>query len=115
MKIARMIAIQMGVYATGFSSDHASGTPTVPVLPNASRAACAADDTGFHSANVCNGPGMSSLRTNALEMKVRGMMNMNDALLTTSTPETFNPTKAMIQEIAYANSNSSRKPPIAST
>src|SRR5919106_785541 len=100
MNIARMMAIQMSVYATGFSIDHASGIAAVPVLPKASRAACAADDTGFHSANVCNGAGMNSGRTNALEMNVRGMMNMNDALLTTSTPETFNPTKAIIQEIA---------------
>src|SRR5438874_3635674 len=46
-------------------------------------------------------------------MKVNGKMNMNEALLTTSTLPTFNPTNARIHDMAYANSSNRRKPPIA--
>src|SRR5918992_4783740 len=99
MKTARMIPTQMSEYAIGFSSGHASGW-TEPVFPNASRVACATAETGFHSAKVCNGPGIRSLRTNVLAMNVAGMMNMNEALFTTSTLDTLRPTYAMIHEIA---------------
>src|SRR5437016_595010 len=48
-KIARTKPIHSTVYRMGFSSDHTCGTGTVPVLPKASRTACATDETGFHS------------------------------------------------------------------
>ena len=84
----------------GFCSDHTSGVGIVPVLPNASRAACATAETGFHSANVWRGPGRSPARTKVFATKVNGKMNMNDVLLTISTLDTFNPTHAMIHENA---------------
>lgn len=38
---------------------------------------------------------------------------MNETLFTISTLETFNPTYAMIQETAYANSSNNRKPQVS--
>ena len=82
------------------ASGHTRGGGRVPVFPNASRTACDTEETGFQSAKVRRGPGRKSLRTNVFAMKVNGKMNMNEALLTTSTLPTFNPTKARIQDIA---------------
>src|SRR6266498_1188352 len=110
-----MTPTQMSVYRTGLSSDHTCGRGRLPVFPKASRTAWATEETGFHSAKVRRGPGRKSLRTNVFAMKVNGKMNMNEALFTTSTLPTFNPTKAKIHDMAYANSSNRRKPPIAGT
>jgi pimeloyl-ACP methyl ester carboxylesterase len=58
------------------------------MFPKASRTAWATAETGFHSANVCSGPGSASARTRVLAMVI-GMMTMNEALLKTSRLETF--------------------------
>src|SRR5687768_9427994 len=98
----------------GFWSDQASerlGTSTpwacssaivsgVGALPNSSRVDWVKADTGFHSANVWRGPGRFSNGTNALEMKVSGMITMNEALLMTSTLGTNSPTYAITHENA---------------
>src|SRR5437870_9605547 len=97
----------------GWASDQTWGFGNRPVFPNASRTAWATEETGFHSAKVRSPAGRRSLRTNVLATNVTGKMNMKEAFWTTSTLDTFNPTKAMIQEIAYANSSSRRKPPMA--
>ena len=70
------------------------------MLPNSSRAARVTDETGFHSAKVCSGPGRVSSGTNVLAMNVSGKITMNDALLTTSGEGTSIPIQAMIQEMA---------------
>src|SRR5204863_941395 len=56
-KIARMMPIQISVYATGWASDQTVGFGPVPVLPKASRADWASAEIGFQFANVCSGPG----------------------------------------------------------
>src|SRR5438105_1313327 len=108
--MARMAPIQSSVYAMGFWRDHTCGAGIVPVVPNASRTACATDETGFHSAITRSGPGRTVAWTNVFAMNVIGKITMNDALFTTSTVGTLSPTNAMIQEIAYAKPSSSRKP-----
>src|SRR5919106_871724 len=109
-----MIATQMRVYAMGLSNGQTVGSGRFPVLPNASRTPRATADTGFHSAKVRRTSGRSSTLTNVSATNVIGKMNMNDALLTTSTLDTLSPTYAMIQETAYANTSNRRNPPIAS-
>jgi hypothetical protein len=91
MKTARMIPIHIREYANGFAIGQGSVGSTPPVFPNATLAAWATDETGFHSANTSRGPGSEFVGTKAFETNVNGMMNMNDAFCTTSTLGTFKP------------------------
>ena len=89
------------MYATGCCSAQLSGTGAPGTwLPNRSRAPCATEDTGFHSANVFSGPGRVLAGTNVLATNVSGKITMNDALLTTSGLGASRPTNAITHENA---------------
>ena len=78
------------------------------MLPNRLRAACAIADTGFQLAMVLSTAGKLLVGTNVLAMKVSGKMTMKLALLNTSGVRTSIPMIAISQDIANANSSSSR-------
>src|SRR3954451_22282958 len=102
-----MITTHTRVYVTGCCSGQASLGATRAVLPNSSRAAWVIDETGFHSANVSNGPGSDSSGTNVLARNVIGKITMNAAWLSTSTLGMSRPTQAITHDTAYAKSSSS--------
>src|SRR5699024_1051783 len=92
-KISTMSTVQIRVYSTGCCSDQASEVAVIGrLLPKRSRTAWVTVETGFHSANTRSGVGKVSSGTKALEMKVIGMITMNEALLITSTLGTSSPT-----------------------
>src|SRR3970282_423490 len=78
------------------------------MFPNNSRPAWVTAETGFHSATALSTVGRLLDGTKGLAMNVSGKITMNDALLITSGLGTMRPTRAMIQDLAYADN--SRKP-----
>ena len=96
-----MIATQMSVYTTGFCNDQTSGGGIAARVPER-----LAHGLRHRRDRVPLGEGLEDGRagsgssTNVLAMNVSGKMNMNEALFTTSTLDTFRPTYAMIQENA---------------
>src|SRR3954451_6538709 len=105
----------MSVYSSECCSDQASevcrnGT----VLPNSSRTDWTRADTGFQSAMAFSTVGKLLVGTNVLATNVSGKITMKLALLTTSGVRTINPTVAITQLNAYANSSRRRNPRSAS-
>src|SRR6478735_470398 len=99
--MARITTIHANDVTTGCWSGHESGLGTAGLtLPNSSRAACVAADTGFHSAITLSGPGKLCSLTNVLAMNVNGNTAMKLALLNTSGLRTHRPIAAIIHENA---------------
>src|SRR5207249_865021 len=79
-----------------------------------SRTARTTELIGFQSATGRNQPGKVSVRTNALDRKVTGNIQMNPADWATSTLRTDSPITADTQLIAYPNNRRTTNPAAAS-